>query len=142
MMFDGLLRQRPGDDKSFSVAESFDVDESLTVYTFHLRDTKWSDGTPVTAMDFEQTWKRVLDPMFPSPFAFMMYVLKNGEAAKRGRIALDEVGVKALDEKTLRVELEYPANYFTQLLATQTFLPYPDRIAKHNEQFQGKRGMR
>ncbi|MDN3508320.1 MAG: peptide ABC transporter substrate-binding protein [Simkaniaceae bacterium] len=140
MFLDGLLRQKPNDDQSLSIAESFEVNDDSTKYIFHLRDVKWSDGTPVTAMDFEETWKKVLDPSFPAPFAFMMYVLKNGEKAKQGQVPMSEIGVTAVDAHTLVVELEYPANYFTQLLATQTFLPYPDRIAKHNERAIGRKG--
>ncbi|MDN3506367.1 MAG: peptide ABC transporter substrate-binding protein [Simkaniaceae bacterium] len=128
MCFEGLMKR--GRDRSVHPALAYHVEisEDNTVYTFHLRPAKWWDGKPVTAYDFEKTWKTILSPSFPSGFACDLYVLKNGKAAKNDQIALEEVGVKALDAKTLRVELEYPIPYFLDLAASHSFLAVPSHI--------------
>ncbi len=93
-----------------------------------MRQAHWSDGEPVTAFDFEKTWKQILDPAFPCEFAVDLYIIKNGKAAKTQRCSVDEVGVKALDEKTLQVELEHPVPYFLSALTTHSFFATPSHI--------------
>ena len=105
-------------------------------YTFHLRDdARWSDGVPVTAGDFEYAWKRVLsDP--GSPLAgLLLYDIKGARAFHQGEMSdLDRVGIRALDETTLAVELEESSAYFLHLLAHPPPVPCPQHAVKiHGE---------
>lgn len=101
------------------------VSEDGLVYTFKLRDSKWSDGTPVTANDFEYSWKRAMNPDTASEYGpYMMGgVIKNATAISEGKMDYTELGVKALDEKTLEVSLDKPTPYFLSLMSFGTFLP-------------------
>ncbi|SFQ23882.1 oligopeptide transport system substrate-binding protein [Psychrobacillus psychrotolerans] len=101
------------------------VSEDGLVYTFTLRDSNWSDGTPVTANDFEYSWKRAMNPDTASEYGpyMMAGVIKNATAISNGEMEYTELGVKALDEKTLEVSLEKPIPYFLSLMSFGTFLP-------------------
>lgn len=121
--FDGLTRIGTDGKPQLAVANKMDVSPDRLTYTFHLRDSKWSNGEPVTAHDFEYAWKRVLDPRTASIYAYQMYYLKNGEKFNNGLASADEVGVKAIDDKTLVVKLEHPTSYFPELTAFATYYP-------------------
>jgi oligopeptide transport system substrate-binding protein len=128
MLFEGLMRMGPLEKIEFALAEKVAVSSDLKTYTFHLRDSVWSNGDPVTAFDFVYAWKNILSPQFPSPLAYHLYILKHGKDAKEGRISLDEVGVRAIDLKTLVVELENSAPYFLELLACSAFFPVHQKM--------------
>ena len=130
MCFEGLTRIDPKGQPIPAVAESIAISEDHRVYTFTLRKSQWSDGQPVTAYDFENTWKQILHPAFPCEFASDLYILKNAKAAKTKRCSVDEIGVKALDEKTLLVELEHPVPYFLSALSTHVFFATPMHITQ------------
>lgn len=101
------------------------VSEDGLVYTFKIRDAKWSNGTPVTAGDFEFAWKRAMNPDTASEYGpyMMAGVLKNATEISEGTVDYTELGVKAVDEKTLEVTLEKPVPYFLSLMAFGTYLP-------------------
>ena len=121
---EGLMRLDENNEPVPGMAEGEpEVSEDGLTYTFKLRDANWSDGTPVTAHDFEYAWKRALDPETASQYAFILYYIKNAEAYNAGEAEADDVGVKALDDKTLEVELERPVPYFLSLTAFSTYLP-------------------
>lgn len=126
--FEGLTRIDPKGETIPAAAEKIEISEDQTRYTFTLRDAKWSDGTLVTAHDFEKTWKTMLDPAFPCQFAIDLYIIKNAKAAKTQRCPIDEIGVKALDDKTLQVDLEHPVPYFLSALSTHSFFATPSHI--------------
>ncbi len=128
LCFEGLTRRSISGEPIPAAAEKIEISADKKTYTFTLRDAKWSDGTKVTAMDFEKTWKTMLDPAFPCEFASDLYIIKNGRAAKNQRCSLDEIGIKALDEKTLQVDLEHPVPYFLAALSTHSFFPTPNHI--------------
>jgi oligopeptide transport system substrate-binding protein len=128
MCFEGLTRIDPTNQPIPAAAEKIEVSDNHKSYTFTLREAKWSDGNPVTAYDFEKTWKEILNPAFPCEFAIDLYIIKNGKAAKSQRCSIDEIGVRALDEKTLQVELEHPVPYFLFALATHAFFATPSHI--------------
>ena len=115
---EGLTRNTAGDVKP-GIAESWDESEDGLTYTFHLRkDAKWSDGEPITAADFEYSWKRLVNPETASPYAFIGDCLKNGQAIEQGKMDVEELGVKAVDDTTLEVTLEHPTSYFLSLIGS------------------------
>lgn len=123
MLFEGLLKLNPDLTLSPAQAKSYDVSEDNKTYTFHLRGTTWSNGTPVTAYDFEKSWKSILNPVFPCPDAFLLFPIKNARLAKKGEVPLYQVGITSKDAKTLVVELEYPVPFFLQTVASSVLLP-------------------
>ncbi|WP_165215889.1 peptide ABC transporter substrate-binding protein [Affinirhizobium pseudoryzae] len=105
-------------------AESWTISDDGTVYTFKIRDNaKWSDGTPVTAADFEFAMHRVEDPKTAAEYANILYPIKNAEKVNKGELPIDQLGVKAVDDKTFQITLERPTPFFLQLLAHYTALP-------------------
>lgn len=126
-LFEGLVTidQRDG-SLQMGVAEAMDVNDDQTEFTFTLRDgVVWSDDTPLTAKDFEWSWKRVLDPATKSEYTSALYPLKNAAAIDGGDAELDTLGVKATDDKTLVVTLEAATPFFPLLAATWTYYPVP-----------------
>lgn len=130
--FDGLTRTGADGQPHLSMAEKIDVSADLKTYTFTIRDAKWSNGETVTAHDFEFAWKRELDPKTAANYAYQMYYIKNAEKANKGEVSLDEVGIKALDAKTLQVTLENPTPYFLELTAFPTYYPVNKKIVSAN----------
>lgn len=126
-MFEGLTRKDANNVDQPAVAEKWDISEDGKTYTFTLRqDAKWSNGDPVTAKDFEFSWKRVLDPATTPapPYAYQLYYIKNAEAYNTEEIKdANEVGVKAIDEHTLQVTLENATPYFLGLTSFTTYYP-------------------
>lgn len=96
------------------------------------KDAKWSNGDPVTAHDFEYAWKRVVNPDTASEYAYIMYDLKNAEAINMGKKDVDELGVKAVDDHTLKVELTKPIPYINEMFAFGTFMPLNEKVVKKN----------
>lgn len=107
-------------------AESWDISPDGLTYTFYLRPgLRWSDGNPVTAYDYEFAWKRNIDPKTASDYANTLFPVKNAEKINKGEMSPDDLGVRALDERTLEVQLEAPASYFLRLASTWTLMPQP-----------------
>jgi ABC-type oligopeptide transport system substrate-binding subunit/DNA-binding SARP family transcriptional activator len=130
-LFSGLVRLSTDMDILPDVAHTWDVSEDGRRYVFHLRsDVRWSDGVPVTAGDFEYAWKRALDPATRSPAAGCLHDVKGARAFHRGEGDPQEVGVQALDETTLAVELEEPAGHFLQLLVRPDAYPVPRHVVQ------------
>ena len=126
-LFEGLtttdaqdLSPRPG------MAASWTLSKDGLTYTFKLRDATWTDGRPVTAQDFVFAWERVLNPKSGAKYAQHLFHVKNGEAYNAGRLAdFGQVGVRALDPKTLQVTLKSPTAYFLDLTNFYTLYPVP-----------------
>lgn len=136
-LFRGLYKIDENNKPVPAVAENHTIDETGTVYTFNLKDgLKWSDGKELTAKDFEYSWKRVLNPDTGSAVAYELYYLKNGKAYNEGNANAEDVGVKAIDEKTLQVTLEYPTAYFLDLLCTSTYCPVRKDIVEGNDSWK------
>lgn len=90
------------------VAERWETSEDGLTWTFHLRESKWSDGTDVTAKDFVYAAQRALDPNAARVAAQVFYVLENGEAYQQGQCSFEDVGIKTVDDHTLELHLAYP----------------------------------
>lgn len=134
-LFQGLYKIGP-DGATFvpACAESYEVSEDGLTYTFTLKEgLKWSDGTPLTAKDFEYGWKRVADPAVASGASSDMWVLKNGRECTEGEKPIDELGVKAVDDRTLVVETSYYAPWFPSLTATTVFFPVKQEVVEGSE---------
>jgi len=123
MLYEGLMRTQEDGLPVPALAETVTISPDQKTYTFQLRPSAWSDGKPVTAYDFEETWKSLLAPQFPSPNAYQLYVIKGAQAAKEGRAPIDQIGVHAQDDATLIVDLEQPTPYFLHLAATHFLYP-------------------
>ncbi len=124
-LFNGLYRfSDDGSNVEPAMAEGHTVSDDGLVYTFTLRDgLKWSDGSALTAADFEYSWKRELDAELASPAAWNLFDIVNAEEYNNGECSADEVGVKAVDDKTLEVTLKNPTAYFISLTASANWAP-------------------
>ncbi|MFD2443192.1 peptide ABC transporter substrate-binding protein [Bacillus sp. CGMCC 1.16607] len=138
--FEGLTRIGKEGKPENAMAEDVQVSEDLKTYTFKLRDAKWSNGDAVTAEDFVYAWKWALDPANQSQYAYQLYYVKGAQAANEGKGSVDEVGVKAIDEKTLEVTLENPTPYFLELTAFYTYFPVNHKIAEANANWYAEAG--
>src|SRR5450756_1543344 len=170
-LFDGLTRIDNKNLPEAAIAKSWTISADLKTYTFTLRDASWTDGTPVTAYDFEYAWKRALSPELASEYAYQLYYIYGGEAfnmsiksgtkyyvravdAKGNPLTKKEgdkdvavpdmakeidpskdVGVKALDAKTLQVDLESPTVYFLNLTAFPTLMPVCKAVVSTNDKW-------
>lgn len=122
---EGLVSRHPkGDGVLPGVAESWQIADGGSVYQFTLRDDAvWSNGDAVTAEDFVFSFQRMLDPALGAENAYMYFPIKNAKAYYRGEVGLDQVGIEAVDSRTLVIELEHPTAYFLELLAHHAFYP-------------------
>jgi oligopeptide transport system substrate-binding protein len=127
-LYEGLTVYDAGGNIIPGIAESWTVSGDGLTYTFKLRaNAKWSNGDPVTAGDFVYSYRRIEDPKTAAGYATILYPIKNAQAintAKAGNpMAPGQLGMRAVDDKTLEIVLERPTPYFLQLLAHQTALP-------------------
>lgn len=122
-LFEGLVRENAGGELVSGAAKSWDISDSGTVYTFHLQDTKWSDGTPVKADDFVFGITRALDPVTRSKNAPDLFLIDNAQQYAAGKAAANDVGIKAIDDKTLEITLEYPSDNLLNVLTLPAAMP-------------------
>ncbi|MFZ0565212.1 MAG: peptide ABC transporter substrate-binding protein [Chlamydiales bacterium] len=138
LVYEGLTRLNQNQKIELVGADQVIVSPCKKKYTFKLRPSSWSDGTEVTAFDYEKAWKWSLHPASDCPRAELLYVIKNAEEAKKGTLDLDQVGIKALDSYTLFIELQHPAPYFLELLSQPIFSPiHPKEVEKEPTIFNG-----
>ncbi|RNB91365.1 peptide ABC transporter substrate-binding protein [Brevibacillus fluminis] len=131
-VLEGLVRLDENHVPQPAMAEKWDISDGGKTYTFKLRDSKWSNGDPVTAKDFEVAWKRMVDPKNGFPAAFLAFVIDGAEKFNKGEGTADDVKVKALDDKTLQVTLKAPTGYFLSLVATPVFYPVNKKNVEAN----------
>ena len=130
MFMDGLMRIDKNGQSSLAVAQNVSISDDLKTYIFTLRESKWSNGEPVTAQDFAYAWKKILSSEFNAPNAYMLYIIKNAKEAKNGTLPLSLVGIETPDPHTLIVTLNHPTPYFLELLSHPIYFPvhsYTDR---------------
>lgn len=126
-VFEGLYTLGEDNKVIPGVAESYDVSSDKQTYTFHLREAKWSNGMPVTAEDFVFSWKRAVNPDTAAEYAFLFCDIKNAKKINSKELPVEQLGVKAIDHKTLEVQLEQPVPYFIHLTTFSTFLPIHEK---------------
>lgn len=124
---DGLMQMDADGQAVNALAESYELSDDGLTYTFHIRkDANWSNGEPVTAADFVFAWQRAVDPTVASEYSYMLSdigQIKNAEEIISGTKDKSELGVTAVDEKTLKVELNVPVSYFLSLMYFPTYYP-------------------
>ena len=117
-------------------AESWESNEDGTVWTFHLRDNNWSDGQPVKAQDYVYSIVRTLTPETGSPNSYLITCVKNANAVLAGEMDPSELGVKAIDDKTVEFTLEQPTPYFLSLTDTRVMMPQrQDIVEQYGESY-------
>lgn len=136
--FEGLMKFEPKEDKEAEIvegqAQSYEVSTDQLTYTFHLRDDiKWSDGKAVTAKDFVYAWRRLVNPATASDYATFINCVKNAQEIVAGTKKVEELGIEAVDDKTLVVTLVAPTAYFLGLCANAQLVPLREDIVEGND---------
>ncbi|KRM23986.1 peptide ABC transporter substrate-binding protein [Latilactobacillus graminis] len=134
---EGLYRYEGKDIKPAIATKIVKPTNNGLTYTFPLRkNAKWSNGQPVTAADFVNAWRRVVDPKVGSQYAYIYEGIKNAADITTGKQPVDSLGVIAKDQHTLEVTLEKPIPYFSQLMTSSTFFPqYTDAVQKAGKRY-------
>lgn len=136
-LYEGLTRIDEKGKAQLAGAQSVDVSPSGLTYTFKLRKNHWSDGTPVTAFQYEAAWKEALSPQSACPRPDLLYMVKNSAEVKKGALPLDALGIKAIDSQTLLVELGRPSPHFLELLAQPLTAPLQNPSDRSIKAFNG-----
>lgn len=124
-LYEGLTAEDRSGQIVPGAAESWTVDKSGTVYTFLLRkDAKWSNGNRIVAAEFVQGLRRAVDPRTASGSSALLAVVKGAEDIIAGRKTVAELGVTALDDSSVRIELEHPAPFVLQVLSQPIAAPF------------------
>ncbi|ALN72082.1 hypothetical protein M673_05105 [Aureimonas sp. AU20] len=131
-IFEGLVTEDAKAHPIPGMAESWTISPDGLVYTFKLRDgVKWSDGEPVKASDFVFAFRRLMDPKQAAQYAYLQYPMKNAEAINKGKLAdMDQLGIKAIDDKTVEITLENPTPFYLGALTHYTAYPLPEHVVK------------
>lgn len=133
---EGLMRSTNG-EITCAGAESYEVSEDGKTYTFYLReDAMWSDGVGIVADDYVYGLQRLMDPATACDYAFIGMIVKNGTAINSGEMEVSELGITAIDDYTLQIELEYAATYFLSMLSMSQYLPTrADIVEEYGQDF-------
>lgn len=123
LLFEGLTRFDQKGNTENAIARSIEISPNKKQYIFKLRTSYWSNGSLLSAYDFEYSWKKILSPEFNTSFAYLFHPIKNAKEAKDGIVPPEEIGVQALDDETLKIELVRPTHYFLQLTAHPLYSP-------------------
>ncbi|MBG9715412.1 MULTISPECIES: peptide ABC transporter substrate-binding protein [Bacillus] len=128
---EGLYRIGKDQKRVPGIAEDVQKLDDGKKYIFKLRkDAKWSNGEPVTAKDFVYSWKRAVNPDTKATYSYIMFDIKNAEKIHKKELPADQLGVKAIDDYTLEVELDNPVPYFVDLTVYPVFYPLNENFVK------------
>ena len=137
-IMEGLTRNNNGIIQP-GMAEKWDISPDGLIYTFHLRDAKWTDGQPVKAQDFYYGAMRGIDPKDPKDYAYFLYDIVGAEDYNLGKGTADQVGIKVIDDKTIQFTLKTPVPYFDYLVSFPTFAPCrQDLLEKNGTKFNAE----
>ena len=135
-LYDNLYREDPSGEFVPSLAEGYTVSDDGLVYTFTLRDgITFADGTPITTEDVIYSWTRALEPSNGFEYAYQLYYIKNGAAYNAGEVSAEELGLVAVDDKTLEVTLESSTPYFVSLTSFITYGVVSKEFAEAQETY-------
>jgi oligopeptide transport system substrate-binding protein len=136
-IYEGLVSETPDGSLEPGGAESWEISDDRTLYTFHLRaDAVWSNGEPVTAADYVYGLRRTADPATGSVYASILAPIENAEAIVAGDKPPESLGVEALNDYTLQIRLKAPTPYLLGLLTHSTTYPlYRPAVEAHGDQF-------
>ncbi|AEA01869.1 MULTISPECIES: peptide ABC transporter substrate-binding protein [Aerococcus] len=137
-VFDGLYWQDENNDLQANLAQDFpEISADGLTYTINLRqDAKWVNGQPVTAHDFVYSFRRLVNPETAAPYANLAEGIKGAKAIQSGQAPLDQLGVEALGDYQLQIQLDYPNPNFTKLLAFTPFYPVnEDYVTAQGDQY-------
>ena len=128
--FEGLTKIDINNNIQPGIAEKWEISDDGLTYTFHLRtNAKWSDGKPVTANDFQYSWRRAADPSTRASYGYMMEIIKNAKKINIGLMDVTNLAAYVLDDYTLQVVLEAPSIYFLDFLSSSgIFMPLREDI--------------
>ena len=134
---EGLLGYSPTGEVVPGAAESWSISEDGLTYTFVIRDdARWSNGDPLTAGDFVFSLRRLVDPATAAFYANSIAVVANAEAIVAGELPPDQLGVEAVDDRTLVIRLARPTPYLLSLLTYPTTFPvHAGSLAMHGDDF-------
>lgn len=128
---EGLYRyDEKGEPELALASEEPEVSEDGLTYTFQLKDTSYSDGTPVKAEDFVYAFQTVVDPETASSSSNRMDIFQNGREIREGDKEVDELGAKAIDDSTLQLQLEDPLPFLPEILTGTPFMPKSKEFAE------------
>jgi oligopeptide transport system substrate-binding protein len=139
-LFEGLTRLDMRGDPQMAGAESVEISPDGRLYRFHLRKNFWSNGQPVLASDYEYAFKTLLAPSFPSNANVAFSAIKGAREAKTGASSINEIGIRALNDKTLEIELVHPLPSFLEALANPIFSPVPKNVVEKNPNWASNGG--
>ncbi len=130
-LFVGLMDENHQGKLIGGMAEKWRVSPDGLTYVFTLRPSQWSDGQPVKAGDFVFAWQRAVNPEVGSKFSGFLKPVKNASAIMSGQMKeLNQLGVRALDDRHLQVELNQPTPYFLEMLVNPVTYPVPRHIVE------------
>lgn len=136
---EGLVRMEEKEGDYFLApgdAQTWESNEDGTVWTFHLGANKWEDGQPVTAEDYVYSLQRSSLPETGSPNSYFLAPILNFEAVNKGQKPISELGVKAIDEKTLQITLTKPVPAFLSMIDATVYYPQrQDKIEAWGEKY-------
>ncbi|HYF83370.1 MAG TPA: peptide ABC transporter substrate-binding protein [Clostridia bacterium] len=135
-IMEGLTRHAGNGKIKPGIAEKWEVSPNGKEWTFHLRNAKWMDGKVITAQDFVYGWFRAIDPEDPKDYGYFLYDIVNAEEYSIGDAKMEDVGIKLVDNKTIKVTLEQPVTYFDYLVSFPVFAPVrQDVFEKYGENY-------
>jgi oligopeptide transport system substrate-binding protein len=138
-IFEGLMSYDPAGNIIPGTAESMTSSEDKKTWTFKIRKSaRWQDGKPVKAQDFLYSWRRLVDPAYASEYSFIAIAagILNAEDIISKKQPKENLGVRAVDDHTLEVQLSRPVPFFDSLATFQVFYPLRrDIVEKFGDKF-------
>ncbi|MDT0683893.1 peptide ABC transporter substrate-binding protein [Roseicyclus sp. F158] len=131
-LFEGLYNDDIDGNQVPGMATDHELSEDGKTYTFNLREANWSNGEPVMASDFVYSWRRLVDPETASEYAWYMELMgvENASAIVEGEMEPEELGIRAVDDRTLEVTIETPLPYFISMLTHPSTFPVPEAVVE------------
>src|ERR1700733_5959018 len=129
-LFLGLMTEDAAGNSTFGAATHYSASADGLVYTFKLRDHRWSDGVPVTAHDYVYSFRRIADPNFAAQYVSILYPIRNMEAVANRKLPVEALGVRAVDDRTLEIAFHFQVPYIGQLLTHFTTFAVPKHLVE------------